>query len=175
MGIGCQEKLYKPHHCKHPRSGWMLFWATWPSERCQCPWQSTVLDHLERSLPTLTTWQFYDPEHYFSLSGIKRNTSATSGVVPNDQKYSTFLCIFSYTVSHKDVYVSSNEFRAWNKSHYLTASLPGQIILVLSTGRFSLLAAKAGAEKEPVWEWIPRLVRLSGDLGAVLPVQKKQK
>ena len=59
------------------------------------------------------------------------------------------------------------------KIHHVSESvLPGQIILVLSTGRFSLLAATAGPEPESVWE---RLARPSGDRGAVLTVGKKSR
>lgn len=50
--------------------------------------------------------------------------------------------------------------------------LPGQMILVLSTGRFSLLAATAGPGPDSVWE---RLARPSGDRGAVLTVGKRSR
>lgn len=63
--------------------------------------------------------------------------------------------------------------RKYLKIHHVSESvLPGQIILVLSTGRFSLLAATAGPEPESVWE---RLARPSGDRGAVLTVGKKSR
>jgi len=25
-----------PHHWKHSRSGWMVFWATWSCSKCPC-------------------------------------------------------------------------------------------------------------------------------------------
>lgn len=59
-----------------------------------------------------------------------------------------------------------------NRHHASKRVLPGQIILVLSTGRFSLLAATAGPGPESVWG---RLARPSGDRGAVLTVGKKSR
>lgn len=58
------------------------------------------------------------------------------------------------------------------KHHASKSVLPGQIILVLSTGRFSLVAATAGPGRESVWEG-PRLAGASGDRGAALTVGKK--
>lgn len=54
------------------------------------------------------------------------------------------------------------------------STLPGQIIRVFKTGRFSLLDATGGLEKDPVCECILRLVRLSGERGAALPEKKGQ-
>lgn len=59
------------------------------------------------------------------------------------------------------------------KIHHVSESvLPGQIILVLSTGRFSLLAATGAPGPESVWE---RPARPSGDRGAPLTVGKKSR
>lgn len=52
-----------------------------------------------------------------------------------------------------------------------TTVLPGQIILVLSTGRFSLVVVTAEPAAESVWKW-PRLAWPSGDWDEDLAVDK---
>lgn len=52
-----------------------------------------------------------------------------------------------------------------------TTVLPGQIILVLSTGRFSLVVVTAEPAAESIWKW-PRLAWPSGDWDEDLAVDK---